>query len=372
MTNLVPHSFAAPALRAPSPVHEAVAAQLVEDLIGDQRNLAPPRLNRVEALRRVVDAATFNAILHWLSGAKRGAILTKRRYAEHVTTFATWACEHYGMRPVPLLDVLDYDGVTTWTVYARSQGIAVNTQRSLLAAMSSLFGKAAVPRGWAATNPVSFDNHAPAVGRSSDGRPIGAIRVLPMADAVKMRNAARTDEERLVHSLLLRFGMRESEVVGLRAESIDRTVTPAVLNFQRKRGKWAKRQLPSGVLGLVDSVLKGRTSGPILIDPATGRHRNRHYIITISRRLARRGGVPNPHSALPHSLRGTAITALLEAGKPLHEVQRWADHDHASTTQKYWLRASGLQKDAALSATLAALVDDVAADLEASLSDRAW
>lgn len=370
MTDLVPHSPSAPALRTPSPVHEAVRDQLIEDLIGDQKHFEPPKLNRIEALLAAVDATTFNAILHWLSGAKRSALPTKRRYAEDIAKFAEWACEHYGVRPVPLLSVLDYDGVTTWTVYARSQGLAVRSQRRILAGVSSLFGKIAVPRGWAQKNPVSFEDHAPAVGKSDDGRPAGATRVLSLEYAVKMRKAAQTAEEKLVYDLLFEMGLRESECAALLVENLDRRESPIVLNFRRKRGKWAKRQVPPHIMAHFDAVLDGRAEGPVLINPKTGAARTRHQIIDISRRLARRGGVPDPQTALPHALRATAITALLEAGKPLHEVQKWADHDHASTTQGYWLRANSLQKDSALSASLAAIADDMAADMDEKANEK--
>lgn len=364
MTDLVPHSPSTPALRQPSPVHEAVRDQLVEDLTGDQTNLKPGKLDRIDALLAAVDPVTFNAILHWLSGAKRSSVATKRRYAEDIVKFAEWACEHFGVRPVPLLSALTFDDVTVWTVYARSQGIAVSSQRRILAAVSSLFGKTAVPRGWATKNPVSFDNHAPAAGKSDNGRPAGATRVLPPEDLVKMLQAAQTNEEHLVHELLFDLGLRVSEVVNLRAENIDRKLSPAVLHFQRKRGKWSERQLPADLLARIDTALEGRIEGPILVDPTTGRLRTRHQIVDITRRLARHGGVPHPQSITPHVLRATAITELLNAGEPLQQVQKWADHDHASTTQGYWLRSNGIKQDAALTAVLAARVNKLVADLE--------
>lgn len=352
MTDLVPHSPGPPALRDPSPVHEAVRDQLVAD-IGQER---------IEKLLAVVDAKTFTAILHWLSGAKRSALPTKHRYAEDVAAFAEWLSQHLGVRPVPLLDVLDFDTVTVWTVYAKSQGLAMRSRRRILAAVSSLFGKTAVPRGWARANPVSFDDHAPAVGKSDDGRPAGATRALPPDDVVKMREAASNAEEHLTFGLLFELGLRESEVVNLHAENVDRTVSPHVLNFQRKRGQWRKREIPPHLQLHLDAHLDGRAEGPILLNPKTMQARTRYQLIDLTRRLARRGGVPHPQSATPHVLRAAAITELLNAGEPLQQVQKWADHEHATTTQGYWDRSNAVKQDASLTSILAARIAKLAAN----------
>lgn len=351
MTDLVPHSPGLPALRDPSPVHEAVRDRLVAD-IGQQR---------IEKLLAVVDAKTFTAILHWLSSEDRSAIDTKHRYAEDISQFAWWVGEHLGVHPVALLDVLDYDTVTVWTVWARSQNMAVRSRRRILAAVSSLFGDAA-PRGWARANPVSFKSHAPKVGKSDNGRPAGATRVLPSEDVAKMHEAACTAEEHLTFGLLFELGLRESEVVNLHAENVDCTVTPHLLNFQRKRGQWRKRQIPPHLQVHLDEHLNGRAEGPILLNPKTGLARTRYQLIDLTRRLARRGGVPHPQSATPHVLRAAAITELLNAGEPLQQVQKWADHEHATTTQGYWDRSNAVKQDASLTSILAARIAKLAAN----------
>lgn len=351
MTDLVPLSPALPALRDPSPVHDAVRDQLIEDIGQD----------RIAKLLAVVDGTTFTAILHWLSSEDRSAKPTKHRYTEDITAFAWWVGEHLGVHPVPLLDVLDYDTVTVWTVWARSQGTAVRSRRRVLAAVSSLFGDAA-PRGWARSNPVSFRTHAPKVGKSDNGRPAGATRALPPEDVAKMRDAPRNPEEHLTFGLLYELGLRESEVVNLRAENVDRKVVPALLKFQRKRGQWRERQIPPHLQDHLDAHLAGRTEGPILLDPKTGKARTRHQLIDLTRRLARRGGVPHSTSVTPHVLRAAAITDLLNAGEPLQQVQKWADHEHATTTQGYWDRSNGVKQDAALTSILATRIANLAAE----------
>lgn len=367
MTDLVPFSPTAVARRTPSAVHDAVRDQLLTEI----------GAGRLDQLHRAVDATTFNAALHWLSGAQRSSIDTKHRYTEDIAAFARWLAAHTGIQPAALLDTLDFDIVTEWTVYARSQSMAARSQQRILAAVSSLFNDA-VPRGWAKTNPVSFRHHAPKVGTSANGRPAGATRVLPPEDTAKLlttADVAVADEtanagdratahaDRLVFGLLYELAMRESEIIKLRAENIDRTLSPPVVTFERKRGQWRRRQLPADLLPYLATVLAGRTEGPVLVDPKTGQARNRHQIIDITRRLARRAGVSNPRTVTPHVLRASAITDLLDAGEPLQEVQQWADHAHATTTQGYWERSSGLRRDAALTATLAARLSKAAAGI---------
>jgi integrase len=43
-----------------------------------------------------------------------------------------------------------------------------------------------------------------------------------------------------------------------------------------------------------------------------------------------------PAKVTPHVLRATAITALLDVGTPLAEVQKWAGHVRPET-ESYWL-----------------------------------
>lgn len=360
VTDLVPHSPNLPARRDPIPVHEAVRDQITEDL--GQRRVNRELVPRVDLLRAALDATAFNASLHWLSGAGRSSIDTKRRYADDLLDFTTWAAEHFGVRPVPLLDILDFDSVTVWTVYARSQGKAVRSQRRILAVVSSLFGDAA-PRGWARVNPVSFKHHAPKVGTSDNDRPAGATRALPATDVAKMATAADATEEHFVFGVLFQLAMRESEVVALRVENVDRDNGTPTLNFKRKGGQWKKREVPADLRPHLVALVGDRDEGPLLIDPNTGNGRNRHQLIDITRRLARRGGVPHPSSVTPHVLRAAAITELLNAGKPLQEVQAWADHKHADTTRGYWERSNGVKRDSALTATLSARLATLTADL---------
>jgi len=71
----------------------------------------------------------------------------------------------------------------------------------------------------------------------------------------------------------------------------------------------------------IDAAVGERTDGPLLAR-ADGSRLDRHAAGRIVRRLARRAGIDKPMS--PHSLRHAAITAALDAGCSLRDVQDFA------------------------------------------------
>jgi integrase/recombinase XerD len=66
---------------------------------------------------------------------------------------------------------------------------------------------------------------------------------------------------------------------------------------------------------------------------AHGQRLDRHAAARIVRRLARAAGITKRIS--PHSLRHSCITAALDAGVPLRDVQEAASHADPRTTMRY-------------------------------------
>jgi hypothetical protein len=66
---------------------------------------------------------------------------------------------------------------------------------------------------------------------------------------------------------------------------------------------------------------------------ADGSRLDRHAAGRIVRRLAKRAGIDKPIS--PHSLRHAAITAALDAGCSLRDVQDFARHADPRQTRRY-------------------------------------
>jgi site-specific recombinase XerD len=75
-----------------------------------------------------------------------------------------------------------------------------------------------------------------------------------------------------------------------------------------------------------------RVEGPILLNRDATTRLDRHAAARIVRRLAKRGGIDK--RVTPHTLRHAFITAALDAGVPLRDVQEAASHADPRTTMR--------------------------------------
>ncbi len=82
----------------------------------------------------------------------------------------------------------------------------------------------------------------------------------------------------------------------------------------------------------VDLAIGERAGGPIFLR-GDGRRLDRHGAGRIVRRVARRAGISKAIG--PHTLRHAFITAALDAGVPLRDVQEAASHADPRTTMRY-------------------------------------
>ncbi len=82
----------------------------------------------------------------------------------------------------------------------------------------------------------------------------------------------------------------------------------------------------------IDLAIGERTGGPVFL-AADGRRLDRHGAGRIVRKTARRAGIAK--AVTPHTLRHAFITAALDAGVPLRDVQEAASHADPRTTMRY-------------------------------------
>ena len=82
----------------------------------------------------------------------------------------------------------------------------------------------------------------------------------------------------------------------------------------------------------IDLAVGERSEGPVLLT-FDGQRLGRHGAARIVRRMARRAGITKPIG--PHTLRHAFITAALDAGVPLRDVQEAASHADPRTTMRY-------------------------------------
>jgi integrase/recombinase XerD len=83
----------------------------------------------------------------------------------------------------------------------------------------------------------------------------------------------------------------------------------------------------------IDLAIGERTSGPVFL-ATDGQRLDRHGAERIVRKAARRAGIAK--AVTPHTLRHAfIITAALDAGVPLRDVQEAASHANPRTTMRY-------------------------------------
>jgi hypothetical protein len=104
------------------------------------------------------------------------------------------------------------------------------------------------------------------------------------------------------------------------------------LVITRQGGKVVTIPLAPRTARAIDLAIGERCEGPIFL-ASDGRRLNRHGAGRIVRRLARWAGITKP--AGPHTLPHAFITAALDAGVPLRDVQEAASHADPRTTMRY-------------------------------------
>ena len=93
----------------------------------------------------------------------------------------------------------------------------------------------------------------------------------------------------------------------------------------------------------MDLAIGERTEGP-LFAAADGRRLDRHGASESSAGSPRRAGIAKHVS--PHTLRHAFITAALDAGVPLRDVQEAASHADPRTTMRYGRARTSLDRHA--------------------------
>jgi site-specific recombinase XerD len=166
---------------------------------------------------------------------------------------------------------------------------------------------------------VVYESHAVALDRSE----LGAMLV-----AAGLGSPA----EHALISLLALNGLRVSEATSADIEHWGIERGHRTLTITRKGGKVVTIPLAPRTARAIDLAIGERTGGPVFL-AADGRRLDRHSAGRIVRKTARRAGIGK--SVTPHTLRHAFITAALDAGVPLRDVQEAASHADPRTTIRY-------------------------------------
>jgi integrase/recombinase XerD len=140
------------------------------------------------------------------------------------------------------------------------------------------------------------------------------------------------DRDHALACLLALNGLRVSEALGCDIVDLGLERGHHILSVTRKGGKEIVAPLAPRTARTVYLAVGERQHGPIFtVDD--GDRMDRHQAARIVARLARRAGIDKRIS--PHSLRHSFITAALDAGVPLRDVQEAASHADPRTTMRY-------------------------------------
>jgi hypothetical protein len=132
-----------------------------------------------------------------------------------------------------------------------------------------------------------------------------------------------TPRDHALVALLALNGLRISEALGADVEDLGVDRGHRTLRIVRKGGKRVTILLAPRTARAIDLYVGERSSGPIFVG-ATGQRLSRHAADRAVKRLARRAGITKRIS--PQSPRHSFITAALDAGVPLRDVQEAASH----------------------------------------------
>jgi integrase/recombinase XerD len=166
---------------------------------------------------------------------------------------------------------------------------------------------------------LDYESHATGLDRNE----LGALLVAAGLSSAR---------DHALVSLLALNGLRVSEALGADIDALGLERGHRTLTVTRKGSKVVTMPLAPRVARAVDLAIGERLEGPILVDGAVERL-DRHAAGRIVRRIARQAGITQRVG--PHTLRHGFITAALDAGVPLRDVQEAASHADPRTTMRY-------------------------------------
>jgi site-specific recombinase XerD len=258
------------------------------------------------------------ALVGFLAGY-RGA--TRDAYRMDLRLFATW-CAQLGKT---LFEVQRMD-IESYARQLESRGRARSTVARRLCTVAGFY-RYAEEEGLIDRSPavpvrrprLDYESHAIGLDRNELG-------ALPVAAALA------GPKEHALMSLLALNGLRISEALGMDIDDLAVERGHRTVTVVRKGGKVVTMPLAPRVARALDLAIGDRAGGPVFL-ALSGRRMDRHAASRIVRRVARHARLDKHIS--PHTLRHAFITAALDAGVPLRDVQEAASHADPRTTMRY-------------------------------------
>jgi integrase/recombinase XerD len=247
--------------------------------------------------------------------------LTRDAYTLDPRQYVAWCTEHH----LAVFGARRAD-IECFARYLESRGRARATIARRLCTVACFY-RYAEQEGLIAVSPAAhvrrprldYESHATGLDRNEVGAMLVAAGLAGGRDHALM-------------SLLALNGLRVSEAIGADIEDLGLERGHRTLTILRKGGKVVTVPLAPRTARAVDLAVGERCDGPIFVG-TNGRRIDRHAAGRIVRRTARRAGIAKRVG--PHTLRHAFITAALDAGVPLRDVQEAASHADPRTTMRY-------------------------------------
>ena len=246
---------------------------------------------------------------------------TRRSYAADLRIFAAWYHDH----GINLLNVRR-PHLETFAHWMEQEGRMASTIGRRLSTLSSFYK-------YCQTEDILDKNPALNVRRPKvhdESRTLGLDRnelgaLLVQAGLGDLRDGA-------LITLLALNGLRISEALNADIDDLSTERGHRTLAIVRKGGKHVIIPIAPRTGRALDLYIGERTLGPIFLGLEGGRM-DRYCPDRMVKRLVKRAGIDKRIS--PHSLRHSFITAALDAGVPLRDVQEAASHADPRTTMRY-------------------------------------
>jgi integrase/recombinase XerD len=247
--------------------------------------------------------------------------LTREAYALDLRQYASWCQQNH----LPLFQARRA-GIECFARDMEAQGRARATITRRLCTIAGFYRYAVEeelpghsPAAHVRRPRLDYESHATGLDRNELGALLVAAGLGPPADHALI-------------SLLALNGLRVSEATGANIEALGAGRGHRTLVITRKRGKVVTIPLAPRTARAIDLAVGERSEGPVFL-AADARRLDRHGAGRIVRRVAARAGISKPVG--PHTLRHAFITAALDAGVPLRDVQEAASHADPRTTMRY-------------------------------------
>ena len=275
-----------------------------------------------QVLSRVSDELFSDTEMRTLAGFLGGySGLTREAYALDLRQFAQWCHD----RRIALFAVGRHD-IEGFARNLEDLGRARATISRRLCTITCLY-RYAVEEG-ALDHSPAVHVRKPRLDYESNATGLDRNEVGAMLVAAGLAGA----RDHALISLLALNGLRVSEAIGADIERLGLERGHRTLVVHRKGGKTVTVPLAPRTARAVDLCIGERCSGPIFT-MANGARLDRHGASRIVRRIARQAGITKRVG--PHTLRHAFITAALDAGVPLRDVQEAASHADPRTTMRY-------------------------------------